>query len=275
MSVGSEITRLYGVRSDIFSAIEAKGVTVPSGSQLDDCPALIAQINTISPLPPIASANTLRIRYTWGFTPSAHGGTLTQVSSDFNIWDWTRNNYSWNSSWAGDTYLLEVVDASSDLTTVTTTAQLFAECSRLKKVCALNLSAVNSTSQMFASCDRLNEVGQITTSSSLTNTYSMFNGCSYLTSMNAFDTSHVTNMYQMFLGCSRLTYVPLFNTSSATNVDYMFNSCPLVAGGALALYQQMSSQTNVPSSHSRTFTGCGSNTTTGAAELAQIPSDWK
>lgn len=44
MSIASEISRLYGVRSDIFDAIEAKGVTVPGGSKLDDCPSLIAAI---------------------------------------------------------------------------------------------------------------------------------------------------------------------------------------------------------------------------------------
>lgn len=44
MSIASEISRLYGVRGDIFQAIEAKGVTVPGGSKLDDCPDLIAAI---------------------------------------------------------------------------------------------------------------------------------------------------------------------------------------------------------------------------------------
>lgn len=44
MSIASEISRLYGVRGDIFHAIEAKGVTVPGGSKLDDCPDLIAAI---------------------------------------------------------------------------------------------------------------------------------------------------------------------------------------------------------------------------------------
>lgn len=46
MSIASEITRLQGVKSDILNAISAKGVTVPSGSALDDCPALIAEIPT-------------------------------------------------------------------------------------------------------------------------------------------------------------------------------------------------------------------------------------
>lgn len=45
MSISSEITRLYGVRGDILQAISDKGVTVPSGSKLDDCPELIAAIS--------------------------------------------------------------------------------------------------------------------------------------------------------------------------------------------------------------------------------------
>ena len=44
MSIASEITRLQGVKSDILTAIAAKGVTVPSGSVLADCPELIAAI---------------------------------------------------------------------------------------------------------------------------------------------------------------------------------------------------------------------------------------
>lgn len=46
MSIASEITRLQGVKSDILQAISDKGVTVPAGSALDDCPALIASIPT-------------------------------------------------------------------------------------------------------------------------------------------------------------------------------------------------------------------------------------
>jgi uncharacterized protein (TIGR02145 family) len=45
MSIASEITRLQGVKSDILQAISDKGVTVPAGSALDDCPDLIASIS--------------------------------------------------------------------------------------------------------------------------------------------------------------------------------------------------------------------------------------
>jgi hypothetical protein len=45
MSIASEITRLQGVKSDILQAISDKGVDVPAGSALDDCPDLIASIS--------------------------------------------------------------------------------------------------------------------------------------------------------------------------------------------------------------------------------------
>jgi len=49
----------------------------------------------------------------------------------------------------------------------------------------------------------------------------------------------------------------------------------MVESGALALYQQASTQATPPAYHHYTFYRCGRDTTTGAAELAQIPSSWK
>lgn len=45
MSIASEIARLQGVKSDILQAISDKGVDVPVGSALGDCPDLIASIS--------------------------------------------------------------------------------------------------------------------------------------------------------------------------------------------------------------------------------------
>lgn len=44
MSIASEIARLQDAKADILAAIAAKGVTVPAGSALSDCAALIASI---------------------------------------------------------------------------------------------------------------------------------------------------------------------------------------------------------------------------------------
>ena len=45
MSIASEITRLQGVKANILQAIADKGVEVPSGSMLANCPDLIASIS--------------------------------------------------------------------------------------------------------------------------------------------------------------------------------------------------------------------------------------
>ena len=103
----------------------------------------------------------------------------------------------------------------------------------------------------------------------------MFQYCNSLTSVALFDTSLVTEMGLMFDDCNSLTAVPLFDTSSAVETSYMFANCYNVQSGALALYQQASTQANPPLYHSHTFHNCGRNTVTGAAELAQIPTDWK
>lgn len=96
-----------------------------------------------------------------------------------------------------------------------------------------------------------------------------------LTTVPLFDTSNVTDMYSMFDNCGQLTSIPLYDTTKVTNMTYMFYGCTKVQSGALALYQQASSQTTPPTAHQSTFRNCGKDTDTGAAELAQIPDDWK
>jgi surface protein len=82
-------------------------------------------------------------------------------------------------------------------------------------------------------------------------------------------------MSGMFSNCIYLKNIPLFNTSSVRYMESTFNNCPKVESGALALYNQVSTQAVPPINHSYTFRNCGSNTTTGATELAQIPDSWK
>lgn len=54
MSIASEITRLQGAKADIKTAIEAKGVTVPSAALIDDYPGYVDAIQQGSTLVPTA-----------------------------------------------------------------------------------------------------------------------------------------------------------------------------------------------------------------------------
>ena len=132
----------------------------------------------------------------------------------------------------------------------------------------------NDWSSLFNNKTRLLEVlGANTTD--VTDMSSMFNGCAELTTITLFDTSNVTSMYRMFRNCGNITTsIPLFNTSKVTDMEAMFFHCYKVQSGALALYNQASTQTTPPIYHENAFNGCGRNTQTGAAELAQIPSSW-
>lgn len=183
-----------------------------------------------------------------------------------------------------------------DTSAVTAMDYMFAGCSNLTEVPMLDTSNVTdmtcmllytkitscplydtskvySMSTMFRQCTNLITIPQFNTSSLQYTSY-MFEGCSSLTSIPLIDTSKVTNAYKMFEGCTALQTVPLLSTSRMTEVGRMFYGCENVESGALALYQRMAGQSTTPS-HDATFYNCGSNTVTGAAELAQIPSSWK
>lgn len=142
------------------------------------------------------------------------------------------------------------------------------------EILGANTSDVTDMWGMFYECSSLTTVPLFDTSNVTTMT-NMFNSCSSLKTAPLLDTSKVTNMGNMFLFCSSLTAVPLFDTSKVTSMNEMFRYCYKVESGALALYQQASSQSNPPSNHINTFEDCGRDTETGAAELAQINANWK
>lgn len=140
----------------------------------------------------------------------------------------------------------------------------------------MDLTGVTTVSSLFNSARQVQNIFSIRNTSSVTNfsNFLFHNRQIAIPSIPLFDTSSATNMSGMFQACSSLKSIPLFNTGNVTNVSSMFSGCRNVESGALALYQQMSSQTTPPASYSYCFTNCGSNTTTGAAERAQIPTSW-
>lgn len=160
-----------------------------------------------------------------------------------------------------------------DTSSATDMPGMFRYCS-IATVPLFDTSSVENFSGMFGDCHNLTSVPLFDTDSA-TNMSSMFNSCSSLTTVPLFNTSSVEDFNSMFQYCESLITVPLFDTSSATDMSGMFWDCTMVESGALALYTQASTQASPPISHNMTFENCGRDTTTGAAELAQIPSDWK
>lgn len=156
---------------------------------------------------------------------------------------------------------------------VTNMHALFYQCASLTDVPLLDTSNAVDMSFMFRGCTSLQTIPLFNTSNVETLRY-MFYDCTSLISIPLIDTSNVKSISYMFYGCDSLATVTLFDTSNVIYVGHAFFNCKNVESGALALYQQLSSQANVPE-HNHCFMDCGKDTQTGAAELAQIPSDWK
>lgn len=264
----------------------------------------------VDPLNPLGlPPYTIRVKYATGTSPSSgsaslNAATKTLVNSTNNIWDVTYENLDWKDLFFGQTNLLEVIGANTTGVTIlgisnaSNDCGCFENCSSLTRVALFDTSNVTTMARMFVYCNSLHTVPLFNMLNVESLKY-MFYHCIALQSVPFFDTSHVNNMYGTFEQSNIIT-LPEFNMISVTNIDNMCYQCgalktiPLfrntdniinayrtfavtvnVESGALALYQQLSSQTNPPRSHSRMFSQCGTNTETGSAELEQIPSDWK
>ena len=79
---------------------------------------------------------------------------------------------------------------------------------------------------------------------------------------------------RMFSGCTGLTEINPIHLSTVQNLGGMFQGCVNVESGAYDQYYWFYLNAGSITNHSGTFTDCGSNTTTGASELAQIPVGW-
>lgn len=192
------------------------------------------QVFPSGPTPIILPANTLRLKFTEGYTPTGNSAiTYTQVSSSPNIWDVTNSssNGMWNSIFYGNTNLLEVI-ATGDL------------------------SAATSMYGLFDSCTSLTSVADFTTTSSVTNFQSMFKGCSSLTNVPSVNITSATNAIYMFWHCTGVQ-------SGALSFYQQLSSHSWPA---------YTSSHNVGCV--RTFENCGTDTVSGLAELNQIPSNY-
>lgn len=190
---------------------------------------------------------------------------------------------------------------------VSSTDSMFYRCESLVEFPEMDFPKLTDGREMFYSCWNLPEV--ILHTPVLTIADSMFARCFRLTSVEL-DTDTVTHMGSMFARCLSLEQPPKINTHNALYMDAMFSmydyeSSPLnpfpsklktlpnydyssltssvqsmfrnainVESGITREYNKLSSISGI-TNHTNCFSDCGTNTASGAAELAQIPSDWK
>lgn len=216
-------------------------------------------------LPPF----TIRCKFDAGYTPTM-GTSQTLVDEDENVWDITKNSNNWDGLFQGCYFIFEVLGANT--TSVTSMNEMFNGCVRFASIALFDTSSVTSMNLMF-NATTISELPLFDTSS-VTSMNRMLCSCRYLTKLPLLNTHSAMDMKGMCMGCEGLTQIPLFDTTSATDVSSMFSGCMYVESGALALYQQASSQANPPAKHASAFDSCGVRTTSGMAEFNQIPKDW-
>jgi len=169
---------------------------------------------------------------------------------------------------------LQNVEIANTITTVTSMANMFFNCSSLQTVPLFNTASVLNMSSMFQSCSNLETVPLFNTAS-VTNMNAMFQSCSSLQTVPLFNTAAATNMNNMFSFCSSLQTVPLFNTALVTSMSSMLQSCfalktvplfnTILVQSMSSMFQSCSSLETVPlfntvavTSMASMFTSCSS-----------------
>ena len=170
--------------------------------------------------------------------------------------------------------LLEVIPWMD--TSNVTTMEAMMEGTQIVSFPAIDTHNVTTMYDMFNSCLHLKDVPMLDTTN-VENMRNMFRDCSSLETVPTLNTSKVKNMSSMFEECLKLRTVPLFDVTSLEDISHAFEYDYHVESGALALYNRAKDviPASSTSAYESAFRDCGALTTTGAAELAQIPESWK
>lgn len=151
--------------------------------------------------------------------------------------------------------------------------QMFSGCSSLTSLPMLDTHAVTDMGSLCLDCSALVRFPAWNTAANGKMKY-MFYGCTSLVEVPAISCALVDDFFGAFGRCTSLTHIPLLDTSAAVDVRSMWTNCTAIESGALALYNQMSTQANPPINYGDCFHNTGSETVSGRQELAQIPQSW-
>lgn len=168
MSIASEITRLQGAKADIKTAIEAKGVTIPSNATLDKYSDYVEEI-------PSGGTDTRWQEIGYEGEPKSIQDGIDHAKEIYDNWDANNTARKLNN----DTNLVfcPIVDTSQytdisnfftadyslleipllNLSNVTKISSFANSCKALKYVPVLNLSKAQSMNSMFTDCNNLTD----------------------------------------------------------------------------------------------------------------------
>lgn len=120
--------------------------------------------------------------------------------------------------------LLKKVDFSNtDLSKVTSMANMFNSCFKLTEAIGIKADNITNMSQLFNYCELLEKV-EISNTDNLIDARYMFGSCKKLISVTPFNTSEVQNFAYMFSGCNVLESISL-DLSSANTITNILQNC--------------------------------------------------
>ena len=167
---------------------------------------------------------------------------------------------------------------SMDCSGVSRIDGIFDGCTQLKSIDGItNIDTATSLSRSFRNCNLQDGIGLFELGPVTSMQYA-FSGTS-TPSIPLLDTGGVKDFMGAFSGMSAVTEIPALDIHSAEQVSTMFANCVRVQAGILSMYGRLSSLPGDVGryswAHLGCFQNCGSMTTTGSAELSQVPSEWK
>lgn len=263
------------------------------------------------PLPPLGTRH-IRFQFsdtsyvpfasmTYGIRSASFEGTWTAVDASKGIWDWDVDDPQWSTDWSGKFW--SKFSTGNGFSADETVKVLEADLTGI-----VNAKGLFYNSPLLVSADNFTNTGSLETieimfygsgivhapafdTSSVLLMAQAFNSCTLLLDAPGYDLSSLSintqysqgshGMMDMFGGCTALTAIPMFTNIPQADIytcsSYFasaFYGCVNVESGALDLYDAMIDAGNLPSFNTNMFQNCGSNTVTGAAELAQIPASW-
>ena len=247
-------------------------------------------------------ANTVRVKTSDGNPPTKASATsyetATLVAGTTDEYDVYKSGTDFSKLLESSVNVIKILGANTK--GITRMSRMCYGLTYLNEVALFDTSSVTNTSVMFSNCTSLTSVPLFDTSN---NVYfgSMFSNCRSLTSLPAFDASSCTDSFNICDNCSSIEVFPLFRNTqnitklfvafsgmtslkalpdmqamfpNVTDVRNCFRGCTGVESGIIDAYNYLSTKSPAVTNYSGCFTNCGSNTVTGAAELAQIPSSW-
>ena len=279
------------VLQSVFRRTKLTSVNLITSSALTDCVGVFEFCKSLTAVTISNTSNVVSMAFMFrGCTSLAVAPALTtsKVTSMPRMFD------GCTSLTAAPAYnMSKVTDASSmfegctslasvpaiDTSKVVDASGMFAGCTSLTAAPSISTESVENANRMFDGCTGITSVPNYSLSKN-EDASNMFRGCTALTTFPALYIGRATTAASMFSRCTALTAVPALDVGASSSTKYlqdvvdMFDGCRAVTSGALDLYTALSGLSSV-STHYRCFKDCGRDTTTGAAELAQIPSDWK